>query len=378
MNILITTGIFPPDIGGPATYVKNIADEFTRQDHIVRVITYSNQKMEDKEEYEIFRIKRGRNKLWRYLKYFFTVLRRASWADVIYVQDAVSAGLPTVYANIFLRKKIVLKVVGDYAWEQAQNQFDVRDDLDAFQHQKYDNRIEFWRRVQKFVAKKSAAIITPSEYLKKIVKCWGESDEKIKVIYNSFNEPEEIGENIDVPDGEIIFTAGRLVPWKGIDTLIKIMPRIIEKRPEAKFLIAGDGPEREGLQNLIVEKGLEDKVKLLGRIEHSKLLDYLKKSNLFILNSSYEGLSHQILEAMWTGVPITVSCVGGNPEVIENEKSGLLFEYNNRDEIIDAAVKILSNNEFANQFSENALRKIKQFSFDDMVKKTLFVLKKDV
>jgi len=378
MNILITTGIFPPDIGGPATYVKNIADEFTRQDHIVRVITYSNQKMEDKEEYEIFRIKRGRNKLWRYLKYFFTVLRRASWADVIYVQDAVSAGLPTVYANIFLRKKIVLKVVGDYAWEQAQNQFDVRDDLDAFQHQKYDNRIEFWRRVQKFVAKKSAAIITPSEYLKKIVKCWGESDEKIKVIYNSFNEPEEIGENIDVPDGEIIFTAGRLVPWKGIDTLIKIMPRIIEKRPEAKFLIAGDGPEREGLQNLIVEKGLEDKVKLLGRIEHSKLLDYLKKSNLFILNSSYEGLSHQILEAMWTGVPITVSCVGGNPEVIENEKSGLLFEYNNRDEIIDAAVKILSNNELANQFSENALRKLKQFSFDDMVKKTLFVLKKDV
>ena len=378
MNILITTGIFPPDIGGPATYVKNIADEFTRQDHIVRVITYSNQKMEDKEEYEIFRIKRGRNKLWRYLKYFFTVLRRASWADVIYVQDAVSAGLPTVYANIFLRKKIVLKVVGDYAWEQAQNQFDVRDDLDAFQHQKYDNRIEFWRRVQKFVAKKSAAIITPSEYLKKIVKCWGESDEKIKVIYNSFNEPEEIGENIDVPDGEIIFTAGRLVPWKGIDTLIKIMPRIIEKRPEAKFLIAGDGPEREGLQNLIVEKGLEDKVKLLGRIEHSKLLGYLKKSNLFILNSSYEGLSHQILEAMWTGVPIAVSCVGGNPEVIENEKSGLLFEYNNRDEIIDAAVKILSNNELANQFSENALRKLKQFSFDDMVKKTLFVLKKDV
>ena len=189
MKILITTGIFPPDIGGPATYVSKICDEFLKLGHEVEVIAYSDSKVSDEKDYNIYRVSRSANIFWRYFKYFIAVFKRCGWADVVYAQDSVSSGLPTVLANIFWRKKIVLKVVGDFAWEQAQNQYGLRDDLDTFQHQKYNNKIEFWRTAEHSVASRACKIIVPSQYLKKIVECWGQPENKIKIIYNAFEEP---------------------------------------------------------------------------------------------------------------------------------------------------------------------------------------------
>ncbi len=375
MKILITTGIFPPDIGGPATYVSKIAQGFVKQGHDVEAITYSDKKMMDEKDYGVSRVVRSSNLLWRYLKYTFTVFIKSAWADVIYVQDSVSAGLPTILGNCLWRTPIVLKVVGDFAWEQAQNQFGVQDDLDSFQHQKYDSKIEFWRKIEHRVASKASMIITPSQYLKKIVLCWGEPEKKIKVIYNAFDEPDYIDESVEMPQGDIIFTAGRLVPWKGMDTLIKIMPRLLKENDSFKLLIIGDGPERSNLEGLVKEFGLEEKVILKGLQPREKLLGYLKKSDIFVLNSSYEGLSHQILEAMWCNVPMAVSRVGGNPEVVEHEKSGLLFSYNNEDEMIEIVLKIYRSDELKQGFVRQSQEKLNIFSFNKMIDTTINTLK---
>lgn len=369
MKILITTGIFPPDIGGPATYVCNISDEFVARGHEVKVITYSDKAVPDDESYEICRVIRSKNLFWRYFKYWMATIKRAWWADVIYVQDPVSAGLPVVMANIFWRKKIILKIVGDFAWEQAQNQYDLRDSLDVFQHQKYDSRIEFWRRVEHFVAKKAFFIITPSNYLKRVVRCWGIDDEKIKVIYNSFEKPAQVDE-VDMPDGDIILTAGRLVAWKGVDTLIQIMPDLLNENSKFKLMVVGDGPEKKNLENMARGLGLERKVIFKGQQPRERLLGYLKKSYLFILNSSYEGLSHLILEAIWSGIPIAVSRVGGNPELIQDGKNGILFDYNNKKDITNAILKI--NKEI---IAAGNMRLSDDFSFSRMIDSTINIFK---
>jgi len=371
MKILITTGIFPPDIGGPATYVEKIGEEFVDLGHKIKVITYSDEIVDSKiGKFSVYRVVRGHNVLWRYFKYFIKVLIKARWADIIYTQDPVSAGLPTAVANLFWRKPLALKVVGDFAWEQAQNQFGLHDDLDSFQHQKYGFKIELWRKIEHWVAKRANIIITPSHYLKKIVGCWGQPEDKIRVIYNAFDEPSRVDENVFVPEGKIIITAGRLVPWKGIDALINLMPDLTKKQPNIKMLIAGDGPDEERLKKLVKEKKLEERIIFLGRQPREKLLGYLKKSDIFVLNSSYEGLSHMVLEAMWCKTPVAISRVGGNPEVVEDKKNGLLFCYNSQDEIKEAVLKILGNQELADEFSQQANKKLDDFSLVSMLKKT--------
>ena len=131
MKILIATSIFPPDIGGPATYSKILADELPKRGVGVDVLSYGF-------------ISPEAPKIFRYLIYFLKIFKRAFGADLLYAQDPVF-GLAACISALILRKKFVLKVVGDYAWEQGVNRFGVKELLDEFLTKKYGLRIEFLR-----------------------------------------------------------------------------------------------------------------------------------------------------------------------------------------------------------------------------------------
>ena len=120
MKLLIATGIYPPEIGGPAGYVKGVATEFASQGHEVAVITYGDEKTEIGENYKVTVVHRTSYIVQRYWKYFWKTYKLARQADVVYAQGPVSEGLPSAVASLLARKPFVLKIVGDYAWEQSQ------------------------------------------------------------------------------------------------------------------------------------------------------------------------------------------------------------------------------------------------------------------
>ena len=374
MKILIATGIYPPDIGGPATYTVSLAKELTKLGHKVTVITYTDDKRANaRGAWRLVTVNRRWPLLLRYRLYQIKVWWYGFQNDCIYAQDSVSAGLPAMVANWFLWKPFVLKVVGDYAWEQGQNKYGVRDDLNAFQHKKYSWKIEMLRWIEKKVARHATKIITPSKYLKGIVEQWEIPSEKISVVYNSYDAAAIVVAKQPDKTEEIIMSVGRLVPWKGLDTLIELMPQILKVRPNAKLVIAGDGPFKKQLEETIAANHLEGKVILRGRLAHEQLLEELSRASVFVLNSSYEGLSHQILEAQALKIPCAVSSVGGNPEVIENEKTGLLFEYN-KETIKDSILKLLDNPDYAKSLANEAYRNLEKFNFEKMIKETVKVL----
>ncbi|KKU36615.1 MAG: Glycosyltransferase [Candidatus Azambacteria bacterium GW2011_GWF2_46_32] len=112
MKIIIATGIFPPDIGGPATYSETIAEELTRRGFNIRVVTYADRSKNQeagikKQGYGIVRISRTYPKGLRHFVYFWKLLRISRGADVVYAQDLISAGLPAMCAAKLLRKKCV-------------------------------------------------------------------------------------------------------------------------------------------------------------------------------------------------------------------------------------------------------------------------------
>jgi glycogen(starch) synthase len=97
------------------------------------------------------------------------------------------------------------------------------------------------------------------------------------------------------------------------------------------LFIVGDGPESEKLKRQVEDLNITDRVYFTGSLSRSRLLYLLSRSNCFVLNSKYEGLSHIILEAMAAGCPVIASNCGGNPEIIKHKENGFLIDPDNKD-----------------------------------------------
>jgi glycosyltransferase involved in cell wall biosynthesis len=359
MKILIATGIYPPDIGGPATYSKTLFDELPKKGVGVSVLSFSEV--------------RHLPYIIRHIVYFFKILINSKGVDIIYAQDPLGAGVPAGLASKVLRKKFVIKIVGDRAWETGKQKFGIEDTLDDFSKNKsYSFCIRILKNGQLFSTRLADKIITPSYYLKKIIQNWGVDGNKIKVVYNSFDILEGIEDKESIKktlsfNGKYIVSVGRLVPWKGFDTLINLIPSILKKFPNAKLLIIGDGPEKKKLCDSVDKLELRENVVFLGSVNHKTLLHHIRASDIFVLNTGYEGFSHVLLEAMALGTPIVTTSVGGNVELIKDKQNGLLVEYNNSDELVDAVLKLLTDDFLAENLARNAKNNVMKFSRERMI-----------
>ncbi len=124
-------------------------------------------------------------------------------------------------------------------------------------------------------------------------------------------------------------TIGRLNWSKGFDNLITALGKIKKKIPNFHLKIAGDGPNRNTLENIIQENQLESNVKILGEINYNEIPQFLKELNIYIQPSVSEGSPITLKEAMASGLPILASDAGGIPEIIENDITGFIFQKGN-------------------------------------------------
>jgi len=386
-NILLATGIYPPDIGGPATYVKILQEElpkigyndalmkkildkeFIKNGYQIKIVTYG----EGKSTGDIFYVSRKQNKLLRYFKYFWKIFTWLTWADIVYAQGPVSEGWPTYWACKLRGRDYFLKIVGDYAWEQGVQRFGVKEVLDDFFASKYGGYVQKMYNIEKKVANGAKKIIVPSYYLQNIVARWGVDKQKINVVYNTVHFKPALVMNKPLAERWLV-SVGRLTPWKGMDMLIKIMPDLLKNYPNLKLKIIGDGPQRNHLENLIVDLQLKDSVQLLGQKSHDDVLGYVKTADLFILNSSYEGLSHVILEAFTCQTPVIATRVGGNHELIDHGVNGWLVKFNDRNDLKEAIAYLLDNDQLQKKFIDNARCRTTEFLQEKMIGQTIKIL----
>ena len=360
MKILIATGIYPPAMGGPATYSKLLHDELPRRGFDVSICNFG----------DVLKFP----KIVRHILYFFWLLSASGDVDVVYAQDPVSVGFPAYLASQVRGKKFILKIVGDYAWEQSTQRFGVTDRLDDFSKTsaKYSWRVKFLKKIQKYVADGAEEIVTPSNYLKQIISNWGVNSKKITVIYNGFDfkglsvAKSVLRHKLSLT-GTVIISAGRLVPWKGFSALIDAIAEVKKEIPDAILLIAGDGPLRSELEKKVKDTGLSESIIFLGKVQQALLFEYVKAADIFVLNTDYEGLSHQLLETMALGTPIITTPVGGNAEVIDDQKTGIFVGYNDTTAIAEGILRLVRNPSFAEEITQNAKAKVKEFSDERML-----------
>ena len=347
MRVLIAAGIYPPDIGGPATYASLLADFLSLRGHTVTVVCYSDaggRKVQDR--ITVYRVARSRGPFVIYARYAKEMLREAGRHDILYAQGPVAGGLQALFAGFLFRRKVVVKVTGDYAWERAAGGDAYGGPLEQFQAERtVPLKIRTLRVLERFVAVRCSAVIVPSSYLRSIARGWGVPDERIHTIYNGSDFYHQARERThkNRERSPVVLSIGRLVPWKGFETLLRAWVPVQKRFGYAELRIIGDGPEYKKLERLVKELDLTRSVYLVGRLGRADILAALQTASLMVLNSGYEGFSHTILEAMQAGVPVAASSIGGNTELVTHGETGLLFPFNDCEAITRAIFSVLEN-----------------------------------
>ncbi|TSD03897.1 MAG: hypothetical protein Greene071436_233 [Parcubacteria group bacterium Greene0714_36] len=371
-RIVVATGLFPPEIGGPATYTTLLTETLPQRGVGLRVIP--------------FRSVRHLPKLLRHGAYFLKVLAASRGSDAIFAQDPVSTGFPALIAARMTGKPLLLKVVGDYAWEQYRNQESgIRNKeeitLEQFQTQRFYFITEIRRWIERWVARHAQRVIVPSEYLKGIVRQWGVAEENIAVIYNAFEALQRIVSKEEAramlgisANAFLIVSVGRLVPWKGFLELIDALAVVRKESPEMRLSIIGAGPQEKVLRARIVALGLENIVSLGGSVAHADVLRHLRAADIFILNSSYEGFSHTLLEALAMEAPIMAADVGGNREVITDGVSGRLYHERNGQTLAREILQLYRHPEERQRFVAGAGAALRRFSKEAMLSATTDII----
>lgn len=355
MKVLIPVGIFPPDIGGPANFVPRFANWLVQQGHVVQVICWSDVLGHDDSHYpfKIHRIPRHAPRIKRSIQTLISLIRFSRDADLLFIN-----GLPfeAQCAASLLRRPTVHKVVGDTAWEVARIRGWFTGSMDDFQSaaKSLPASLLCLKRTVPLIF--AAKIVTPSRYLQQIVKGWGIGSREVSVILNSTPRQVE-GDAVHLVQfsGKTVSTVCRLVPWKGLDRLINLLVDL----PDARLVIAGEGPELENLQALASEKLVEGRVIFLGQISKSQVRGLLQKSDVFVLNSSYEGLPHVVLEAMAAEVPVIATDVGGTGEAVLHEETGLLVPLGDDQALLAGLRLLLQSEETRSRLTANASRHLK-------------------
>lgn len=365
MRVLVATGLYPPEIGGPATYAKLLEDGLPQHGGKVHVIA--------------FRDVRHHPKIIRHLVYFMNLVPHAHKADIVVALDPVSVGLPALLAAFVTRRKFVVKVVGDYAWEQARQRFGFTGTIEEFQTaEDLALLARMFRMLERFVARRACAVIVPSQYLARVVSAWGVAESRLKVIYNGVSVG-DVGKKETIRgllhfEGRLIVSVGRLVPWKGFDTLIRVFARLRKKAKDLTLFVIGSGPELDRLMSVAADAGVADSVIFSGSVDHDALLRYLKAADVFVLNTSYEGLSHLVLETMAVGTPVVTTTVGGNPEVIVDGVSGYLVAPNDMKALESRVTKLITDDALHERIVRAARGRVAEFSDERTLRETATLL----
>jgi glycosyltransferase involved in cell wall biosynthesis len=361
MKVLLVSGIYRPEIGGPATYIPTLAQALTNRSNSVEVVTLKNSSSTPTiENWAVNYIQRDQALPFRFIKTFWLIYKKAKNSDVIFANGLHQE---TALALIFLKKRSVAKVVGDPVFERASNKGLTNSSIYDFNRGNLNLNFRMQRLFIRWSLNRFDVITCPSREIMDRVEGWGVS----KPIQFIPNGVAPIKEKHHEKNFEII-TVSRLIALKNIDKLIYACAST-----NRTLAVVGSGPEEARLVSLA--KSLGAKVTFFGQLGESDVINTLQKSKVFALLSDYEGLSFALLQAMAVGLPSIVSNVKGNSDVITDGKEGFLVNINEKDSIESAIESLLNSKKRITDFGRAAINKVQNdYSLETQISKVIALM----
>jgi glycosyltransferase involved in cell wall biosynthesis len=348
VRVVIVSGIWPPDPGGPASHAPALADFLHGRGHAVEVVTTAHTSPAPRE-YRVHWIPR-RSGL-RHARCAFAVRTHARDADVVYATSMIRrAALGTRLA----RRPLVVKLVSDEVFERATRSGRFDGTLADFQRVG-GARTRFLRATRNAAVRSARHVFSPSEYLRAIALCWGLDPDRVSVLPNPAPEVPPLPSRDELRadlalDGSVLAFAGRLGPQKALGALLGVLADV----PDVELVIAGGGPDRTALERRVRELGLESRVRFLGGVPREHVLRLFAAADASVLSSAWENFPHTVVEALAVGCPVIATAVGGVPEVVRDGVNGLLVRPGDPEALREAIERLFADDGLRRGLAEAA------------------------
>ena len=353
MRIAFLTGIWPPDVGGPATHGPDLARFLTAHGHEVHVVTMGDGEPSERPcEVEV--VSRRSPFLIRYGQVALRGIRAGRRADLVYATATYAAA---AVASSLARRPLVLKLVSDPAYERAQRYGLFTGSVEEFQTAA-GGRLQALKVARTRALRAARTIVVPSAYLAEIAAEWGLRRDRIHVLTNPAPGPSTI-EPEELEPGTFVFV-GRLTRQKALDVAVDAIARV----PSARLVLVGDGPERGSLERAASASEAAGRITFRGALSRNEALRVVAGAEAALLSSDWENLPHSAVEALSVGVPVVSTAVGGVPEVVHDEQNGLLVPPRRPAELARALRRMLDEPGLRERLAANAKPSVEALSSD--------------
>lgn len=360
MRVLFVTQDFPPDVGGIQTYSWEVAQHLSKHVSTLEVIAPDHSDASTVDDGTSFRTTRvsGRADLLP-ITGCRSMCRRANGlqADV-----AVHAQWQTVAASLVSRritgwpKRIACAAHG------RELLLNPAEKIPGLRHL-YD----YWRRR----SVTGCDLLFPvSNYTASLLRSLGVRNDRIHVVPNGtdpnrFQPQDEPGirDSLRLNDAPMLLTVGRLVPRKGIDTVLEALPTIADSAPDVHYVIAGTGPDQSRLKSMVERLGLQSRVHFVGYVDHDQLPAYYSAADVFVMPArnnppDVEGFGIVFLEANACGTPVIGARSGGITDAIQDGETGFLVPPDDPSALATSAITLLTNPTEANALGKRGRARV--------------------
>ncbi len=224
-----------------------------------------------------------------------------------------------------------------------------------------------YRFLTKYALKKAEIVICDSETMKSELLQLGTNPKKIRIIYNGVDtqkfSPQRgqgFRDRLGIPDVPIVISTRNLRAVYNVEMLIRAVPMVLEQEPQTRFIIIGDGEQRDYLNNLASSLGVLSNIRFMGWVSHDELPDYLASSDVYVSTSLSDSTSLSLQEAMACETAPVVTDLPANREWISDGEHGFIVPISDTQALADRIVYLIRNKESRNKYGREGRKIIKK------------------
>jgi glycosyltransferase involved in cell wall biosynthesis len=359
VKVLVVSGIWPPDVGGPASHAPDVAAFLRSRGHVVEVVITASAAPAP-EAYPVHWIRRSLPKGAIHVRTGLEVGHWAARADVVYTTGMFGR---SAFGARLARRPYVIKLTADPAFERARRRGIVGGDVDEFQREGSGAAVRLLRIARDVELKRAAHVFTPSAYLRELALSWGVNSERVSVLPNPAphlpapRPRDELRRSFGMTGPALAF-AGRLTAQKSLRVALEAVAAV----DAVTLSIAGEGDQQPALERDVAELGLTERVQFLGALPRERVVELFAAADASILSSTWENFPHTVVEALAVGTPVIATAAGGVGEVVRDGENGLLVPLGDSRALGDAIRRYFGDEALRRRLRERAAPSVEQYS----------------
>jgi glycosyltransferase involved in cell wall biosynthesis len=350
VKVLVVSGIWPPDVGGPASHAPEVAEFLLSRGHQVEVVTTAAAEPAP-EDYPVLWVRRSLPPGVRHAEGVRLVREHARRSDVVYTTGMFGR---SSLGALAARTPFVVKLTADPAYERARRWGLWRGSLEDFQRSAPLTTLPL-RLARDADVRRAAHVVTPSSYLRELALGWGVEPGRATLLPNPAPPVPELRPRDELRtelglEGPTLAFAGRLTAQKSLDAGIEAA-----RRAGVALVVAGDGPDRAALERL-------GHARFVGALSRRQVLELFRAADASLLSSSWENFPHTVVEALAVGTPVIATRTGGVAEVVRDGENGLVAEPGDLDALTHAIERFFADGALAERLRANAAASVAYYA----------------